>query len=445
MLRAWRPNGRAQTTVRTIYTLRAAQRMEITSSSWLVVQLKPATVTLGCFYPQNFSTKPVASSECLQLALARTRSVSEVLNVWEAHRGSVYSHNVVRSCLYYSLKAAEAQQLSSARLFEVPRFDRFWSHLLDEVPGMSANTAIKCLYNCAQFGFNHNPLSLSLVDICSQKPEQIPSVSIGILLWSLKRLNLLSLTSTRSLLTHLLHIIHSKLVSGERFKPQSLANILWVLATSGHLSGAIANSVTATLPRYINEFDFHSLSLCLWSLTTSGAVLPKPLLQSAGHAAGRFLETEKSVPNTLHCCWAFASAEFYHKQFCEALSRLIQGEPADSPLLTPRLLSSAAWMCAAVGYFHPPLLDCIASRALGALRNFNTQDLGNLMYAYTQLDYPHLRLVREVTERFMSDGTLLADEDACVSIAWANLATGQYPLNLLEHLMEPRRVRRKSM
>ena len=446
LLRALRANGRARSAVRTIYTLRATQGVEITCSRPLPVLLKPATLTFGFFhFGLYYSTKPVASNECLQLALAKTRSVPEVLAVWEDHRGSVYSHNVVRSCLYYSLKAAESQQLSSSELFEVPGFDGFWSHLLGEVPGMSANSAIKCLYNCAQFEFSHDLLSTSLVDVCTLKSRQIPSVSIGILLWSLKRLNLLSLSSTRSLLTHLIDIFQAKLASGERFKPQSLANILWVLASSGNLSGAIADSVTRSVPRYMSDFDSHSLSLCLWSLTTSGAVLPKPLLESAGCTAATFLRTERSVPNTLHCCWTFASAEFYHRTFCDALSGLILGEPKDSALLTPRLLSSVAWTCATVGYFDPALLDCIAARALGSLAHFNAQDLGNLMYAYAQLDHPHGQLVREVTERFVSDEAMLRDDDACVSIAWANLAIGQYPLPLLEHLMEPNRVRCKSL
>ena len=409
----------------------------------------PGAVSLiqrGCL-KLYLSTKPGAvpsSGECLQAALASTGTVAEVLHVWEAHRDSPYSHNLVRSCLYYSLKAAVSERLSTAELFSVAGFDRFWDHLVSQVPSMSANSAVKCLYNCAQFDFHHQTLSASLVDVCTQKSRHIPSVSIGILLWSLKRLDLLSSPSTQPLLTHLVDLFHSRLASGEVvFKTQSLSNILWVLASSNNLPAHLGERVTEVLPRYMDQFDFHSLSLCLWSLTSSGATLTQPLLDSAGTAAAGFLETERSVPNTIHCCWAFASAEYYHRSFCEALSQAILTERSSSPMLTPRLLSSVAWMCAKVGYFNPTLLDCIASRALSELRQFNAQDLGNLMYAYAQLDYPHQQLVSEVTRRFVSDKRLLSDDGACVSVAWANLAIGEYPLPLLEHLMEPSRVRRE--
>ena len=444
MLRALRVNRRAQSFVRTVWTSRATQKANLTSSRWLPLLLKPSTLTFDLYYRVDFSTKPIASSECLQSALARTQTVYEVLEVYEVHRESVYSHNVVRSCLYYSLRAAQSQQLSSGELFEVPGFDRFWSHLMEEVPGMSANSAIKCLYNCAQFDFRHDLLSASLVDVCTQKSRQIPSISIGILLWSLKRLDLLTSSSTSHLVSHLVDLFHAKVVSGERFKTQSLANILWALASSGNLPQHVGEKVTQVLPRYMNTFDFHSLSLCLWSLTTGGATLSKSLLESAGSTAATFLKRERSVRNTIHCCWTFALAEFYHKPFCEELSRLILSEPINSPLFTPRLLGSVAWMCARVGYFNPALLDCIATRALGKLGHFNSQDLGNLMYAYAQLSYPHSQLVGEVTERFVSDDDLLRDGDACVGIAWANLAVGEYPLPLLKHLMEPQRVRCKS-
>ena len=417
------------------------QQVYISANSWFTAPLEPLLSL------QNYrwtSTKPAPVSKSLQSTLAGSVTVDDVLNVWEAHRGSFHTHNVVRSCLHYSLKAAKNQQLTPVELFQLPRFQMFWQHLTKEVPSMSANTAIKCLYNCAQFDLKHQPLALSLVDVCTQKSKSIPPVSIGILLWSLKRLDLFSSSSARPLITYVIDLFHTELCSGERFKPSALSNILWVLASTGNLTRYISNRVTDSLPQYIQEFDFHSLSLCLWSLTTSGATLSQPLLDAAGSAATKFLEEERNVQNMVHCSWAFGSAEYYHKQYCSTLSQVILKEPKNSSLLTPRLLSSVVWMCAKVGYYDPALLDYIACLTLHKLCHFNAQDLGNLTYAYAQLNHPHREFIKAITTRFVSDSELLRDDHACVSIAWANLAIGEYPLPLLKHLMEPHRVRRKS-
>lgn len=423
---------------------RAPQKIDVLSTRGSHLPVVPSLSFLHRVeFVRHISTKPVHSGD-LQSTLARTATVSDVLDVWEAHRDSAYTHNVLRSCLYYSLKAANKQQLTPAQLFEHPRFELFWMSLMDEIPNMSANTAIKCLYNCAQFGFKHKTLSHSLVDICTRKSKSIPSVSIGILLWSLKRLDLISLSTSRQLVAHVTDLFHAKLCAGERFKPQTLCNILWVLASTDRLPLTISASVVKVLPHYMHKFDFHSLSLCLWSLTTSGATLPPQLLDTFGCVAGRFLEEEKSVQNTVHCCWAFASAEYYHEQFCKALSRMILREVPSSFLFTPRLLSCVVWTCARVSYYDPLLLDYIASLALDKVDSFNAQDLGNLMYGYAQLNHPHQQLVTVVTDHIVSNSDLLRDDHACVSVAWANLAIGQYPLSLLEHMMTPERVRRKS-
>ena len=416
----------------------------IVRDRWSTLPLVPALSFLHRYdiLVRRISAKPAQSGD-LQSALSRTATVHDVLDVWEAHKDTVFTHNVVRSCLHYSLKAAKTQQLTFPEMFELSRFDLFWNHLIDEVPSMSANSAIKCLYNCAQFNFQHKPLALSLMDVCTQKSKSIPSVSVGILLWSLKRLELISSSSARPLVAHVIDLFHTKLCTGERFKPQTLSNILWVLASTDNLPVHISERVIDCLPQYTHKFDFHSLSLSLWSLTASGATLPQQSLDAAACAAAGFLEIrEKSVPNIVHCCWAFASAEHYHEQFCKTLSRSILSESSNSSLFTPRLLSSVAWMCARVSYHDPVLLDHIASLALDKVRRFNAQDLGNLMYAYAQLNHPHRQLVSVVTARFVSEHELLGDNDACMSIAWANLAIGEYPLSLLEHMMTPHRVAR---
>ena len=444
MLRALHVSRQARNAVRSKSSCwRTPQKVDILNTRWSPLPILPSTsfrhhLDLVC----HVHTKPAPSGD-LQSALARTATVDDVLDVWEANRDSVYTHNVVRSCLYYSLKRANYQQLTPTQLVDHPRFQLFWTSLMDEVPSMSANTAIKCLYNCAQFDFKDKALARSLMDICTQKSKSIPSVSIGILLWSLKRLDLISLSSTRPLVAHVIDLFHAKLCAGEAFKPQTLCNILWVLASTDNLPPHISSSVVKVLPHYMHEFDFHSLSLCLWSLTTGGATLTAQVLDTAGSVAAGFFEEEKSVQNTVHCCWAFATAEYYHEQFCKALSGLIFREPPNSLLFTPRLLSSVVWTCAKVGYYDPLLLDYIASLALAKVDNFNAQDLGNLMYGYAQLNHPHQQLVEVVTERIVSDCALLRDDHACVSVAWANLAIRQYPLSLLQHMMTPQRVKCK--
>ena len=416
------------------------QQTYVSANSWSAAPLKH-TLSL-----QNYrwtSTKPATVGKTLQSTLAGSATVDDVLNVWEAHRGSVHTHNVVRSCLHYSLKAAKSQQLTLVELFQVPRFQLFWQHLTEEVPSMSANTAIKCLYNCAQFDLKHQPLALSLVDVCTQKSKSIPPVSIGILLWSLKRLDLIFSSSAGPLVAYVIDLFHAKLCSGERFRPPTLSNILWVLASTGNLPTHISARVTDCLPQYMQEFDFHSLSLCLWSLTTSGATLSPQLLGAAGSAATKFLKEQRNVQNIVHCSWAFGSAEFYHRQYCNTLSQVILKEPRTSPMLTPRLVSSVVWMCAKVGYYDPALLDYVASLTLHKLCHFNAQDLGNLTHAFAQLNHPHPELIKAITTQFVSDSEMLGDDHACVSVAWANIAIGEYPLPLLKHLMEPHRVRSK--
>lgn len=431
----------AQTAVRSTSTWRKRHKASVPAKRLSCI---PALSFLHQSRCRHHTFRLISShSNDLQPALARTATVHEVMDVWEAHRDSIYTHNVVRSCLFYSLKAAKYQRLTTADLFAQHRFGMFWKHLVDEIPSMSANTAIKCLYNCAQYDFKDQKLVSSLIDVCTQKSKSIPSVSIGILLWSLKRLDVISSPYIRPLLIHIIDHFHAKLCSGGRFKTHSLSNILWVLASTGNLPEHVGEKVIDCLPQYMQEFDLHSLSLCLWSVTTSAITLPRALLDSAGNVVAKHLQNQKNVQNIVHCCWAFASAEYYHESFCNTLSQLILREPRNSSLLTARLLSSVVWMCGKVSYYDPVLLDHVANLACDKLQYFNAQDLGNLMYAYTQLNHPHRQLVMDVTKQFISDQKLLCDDNACVSIAWANVTIGEYPLPLLQHIMEPHRVRCK--
>lgn len=438
MLRSVRMYRHARRLVRSNVTCKVSRTI---ANRWLdlpISSLSPLHLgCLNCF--QLLSTKPALIGD-LQTALARTVTVDDVLDVWEAHRHSMYTHNVVRSCLYYSLKAAKCDHISFEELFELSRFQLFWQHLSQEVPSMSANTAIKCLYNCAQFDFNHQTLAASLIDVCTRKSKSIPSVSFGILLWSLKRLDLITSSRARPLVSLIVDLFHAKLCAGEHFKPQTFSNILWVLASTGNLPEHVREKVTDCLPQYMQEFDFHSLSLCLWSLTTSGADIGQQSLDTAASIASKALKKQRNIQSTVHCCWAFASAEYYHEPYCKALGEMILQEPSSSSFFTPRLLSCVAWMCAKVSYYDPSLLDCIARLALEKLYHFNAQDLGNLAYAYAHLNHPHQELIRAVTTQFVSDRKLMSDDHACVSIAWANLAIGDYPLPLLEHMMAPERV-----
>ena len=381
-----------------------------------------------------------ALANSLQASLARANSVEEVLDVWEVNKGLTYSHSVVRSCLHHCLMAAAKNGVSHAELFKLSRFEVFWKHFLQLVPSMSANDAIMCLYNCAQYDLHHPSLANLIIEICTKKSKFIPSDSIGVLLWSLRRLDLIKDDCIRPLLSQVVDLFHSKLSAGESLKPQTVSNVLWVLVNTRNYPECLSDAVTKYLLKYMANFDFHSLSVTLWALTLAGTSLSQQVMDVAGNAAAEFLKTEKNTLNILYFCWVFASAEYYHEKFFKTLSHVIVSESLDFHLLTARFLSSVAWTSAKVSYYDPALLDAIAKLSLKKLRNFNGQDLGNIAYAYAHLNHPHATLINVITKHFTSSAKLMHDDHACFSIAWVNLMCNNHPLKLYRYMMSPDRV-----
>lgn len=362
-------------------------------------------------------------------------NLEEVLENWRRHRKSP---DFLTKYLYLSLKAASVQQLSPAQLMELPQFQSFWQHLSSQVPYMSANSAVMCLYNCAQYDFKMDTVCFSaLISVCLQKARYIPPKAFGILLWSLYKLDLYE--QSQPLVNRVVHCFHSGLLAGEHFKPQTFANVLWVLASTHTWPTYITGGVMEFVPQRVGDFDFHSLSIVLWAVTTAGLPPCDAFLKAAGDRAATLLQGQLPVISLVHCCWAFGSASYYHEPFFSVLKDRICAEPLQSPSLTPRLLSCVAWACARAGYYHADLLDRIAVAALNRIQHFNSQDLGNLAYCYGFLNHPSEELLIAISQ-IMSSQPKITSELACASVANACLIHGLYPEALLSQLMAYERV-----
>ena len=383
-------------------------------------------------------------------------SLDDVLDVW-MKREPLHSHELLTRSLYYSLRAAEYEGLSSAQLLQTPKFQAFWRHLQREVPSMDANSAVMCLYNCAWYGLEDPSCSSALADVCLQKSGNIPFKAFGFLLWSLHKLNLYH--DSQPLVSKVVHRFHTGLLSGVRFKPRAFANVLWVLATTRTWPDHLNQPVMEYVIRYVSDFNFRYLSIVLWAVTTARVPLPgnfteqtgdesgaggtvaTVFMQLAGDAVATLLKKKELTAISLaHCCWAFGSAALYHEAFFTALSERLRSEPRGSPLLTPHLLSIAAWACARAGYYDKDLLDTIAAVSLTRLHGFNNRALSNLGYAYGYLNHPSTDLLSAISRMMSSCPQLVADEQACVLVATACLIHGIYPEALLEQLMAPETV-----
>lgn len=270
------------------------------------------------------------------------------------------------------------------------------------------------------------------------KADCIAPKSFGILLWSLYKLGLYQ--QSEALVNKIVHYFHSQLLAGEEFKPQTFANVLWVLATSRTWPDHITPVVMKYIPQRIGLFDFHSLSIVLWAVTTAGLPLSENLLAAVGDRAAVLLQTQLPVISVVHCCWAFGSAHYYHKPFFSALKDRILALALHSPVLTPRLLASVAWSCARAGYYEPDLLNHIAAAALTSIHQFNSHDLGNLAYSYGYLNHFSDELLMAISSIMSSRPDMAANELACTNVASACLIHRLYPEALLEKLMSFERV-----
>ena len=410
-------------------------------------------------------------------------STADVLDSWERQRSAFKSHELLTRSLYYILKAAKREGKSPGVLSQNPGFQSFWQYLRAEVPRMEANSAVMCLYNCAQFEQKDATFFTALLEVCEQQADNIPPKAFGILLWSLHKLGFYE--DSQPLVTKIVQRFHARLISEGRFKPQTFANVLWVLATTHTWPPELSQPVMAYVAAHTKEFDFHSLSIVLWSLTAAAVPLPcnfmglprdragdavadiagqgpgvgmaggvatatqatrsqpaaNNLMACAGEAVAQLMKSEPlAVISLAHCCWAFGTAPLYHEEFFTTLSQRLQQEPPSSLSLTPRLLSMVSWACARVGYYDSSLLDMIASVALSKLHEFNTQDLGNLGYCFSCLNHPRTDLLSAICKRMSSQPYMVADDQACMLVATACLTHRVYPQELLERLMEPSRI-----
>ena len=365
-----------------------------------------------------------------------------IIDYWR-RREAFSSHDALTRCLYHTLKAASSQHLSPEQLAQVPKFHTFWGHLCRLIPTMQANSAVMCLYNCAQYDFRIGSSCFpDLIEVCLQKGESIAPKSFGILLWSLYRLDLFK--EGEALVNNIVQGFHSRLLAGEEFKPQTFANVLWVLASSRTWPEHITPVVIGYIAPRIGHFDFHSLSIVLWAVTTAGLPLSDNLFAAAGDRAAFLLQTELPVISVVHCCWAFGSASHYHKSLFSALKDRILAESLHSPSLTPRLLASVAWSCARTGYYDHDLLDHIAAAALNSIHLFNSHDLGNLAYSYGYLNHCSDKLLLAISRIMSSQPDMAANELACTNVANACLIHRLYPETLLEKLMCYKRVAGES-
>jgi hypothetical protein len=238
---------------------------------------------------------------------------------------------------------------------------------------------------------------------------------------------------------NVVHRFHSRLLSRKDFKPQTFATVLWVLASSRTWPQFITEEVLKYVPEKVADFDFHSLSIVLWAVTTANLSLSDAFLKAAGDRAALLLLSQLPVISLVHCCWAFGSALYYHESFFSALTDRILTEPLQSPSFTPRLLSSMAWACARTGYYHARLLDHIAAAAHQCIHQFNSQDLGNLAYSYGILNHPSGQLLTVISQT-ISKPEMAANELACANVAIACLIHRLYPEPLLRQLMCCERV-----
>ena len=397
----------------------------------------PTRCTGSCWYrlSANFRHRGLVSAFPLP---GEGADLEEVLYKWKMRGRSFESQGSLIRCLYLCLKAASGQQISPLQLMEVPQFQSFWHHLCSQVPSMSTNSAVMCLYNCAQYDFKVDASFFSaLVSVCLQKSETIPPKSFGILLWSLYKLDLYQ--QSQPLVDVVVLRFHSLLPSRKEFKPQTFANVLWALASSHSWPKFITEEVLRYFPEMVGDFDFHSLSIVLWAVTSADLSLPTAFLKAAGDRAALLLLSHLPVISLVHCCWAFGSALYYHESFFSALKDRILAEPLHSPSFTPRLLSSVAWACARTGYYHARLLDHIAGAALGKIHQFNSQDLGNLAYSYGVLNHSSDKLLTAISQ-IMCQPEMAANGVACVNVATACLIHRLYPEALLKQVMSFDRV-----
>ena len=362
--------------------------------------------------------------------------VAGLLDRWMDHKPPVSHENLVK-CLYRCLQAAREEQLSSSQLLQDPGFRRFWDQLCAEVPNMSANLAVMGLYNCAQYDFAEDAdLLSSLLETCSRRVRDIPPKAFGILLWSLCRLNLYQ--QNLPLVDDIVRQFHSELVSQRQLKPQAFANVLWALATTQTWPAFVTPAVLQYVSDRAADFDFHSLSIVLWSVTRANLTLSDTFLEVAGDRAALLLQTQFQVISLVHCCWAFGSAAYFHQPFFSALTDKLLSEPPAT--FTPRLLSSAAWACARTGYYHPGLLDHIARTSLSTLHHFNSHDLGNLAFSYGYLNHRSDNLLLAISDIMSSRPEVAANELSCANVANACLIHKLYPEALLSRLMCPSRI-----
>ena len=367
--------------------------------------------------------------------------MEEVLRGWRRRgKGGGDSHEALSRTLYHVLEAARHQKLSSSQLATNPHFQRFWDHVGRQVPSLSANSAVMCLYNCAQYGYSQDlPLLFSLAKVCRQRVDSLPTKAYGILLWSLVRLDIYQ--DNMALVEDVVKQFHSQLVSNGQIKPQSFANVLWALASTGTWPDTITASVGDYVSRRAGEFDFHSLSIVLWSLTTSGVSLSEECLEATGTQASLLLRScQWHTISLIHCCWAFGCAPYYHSSFFSAVADVLLSLPTHSPKVTPRLLSTVAWAFARTSYYHLHLMNHIAGLALAHITSFNSQDLGNLAYAYGQLNHRSEQLLTTISGIMSSRAEMYSNEQACANVTTACLIHKHYPQPLLRRLMSSQRV-----
>ena len=309
---------------------------------------------------------------------------------------------------------------------------------------MSPNTAVMSLYNCAKYNFNVDGFSFNdLVSVCLKKVEIIPPKAFGILLWSLYKLDIYH--HNQALVSRVVERFRAQLLSGNVFKPQAFANVLWVLASTHTWPLFLTEAVVEYVPQRICHYDFHTISIILWAVTKANLQPSDVFLRAAGDRAASLLPKEIKTISLVHCCWSFGSASFYHEPFFTSLRDKILSEHECSPFLTPRLLSSVAWACARARYYQAELLDHIAEVSLSKLDQFNSQDLGNLAYSYGYLNHSSNKLLLAISHIMSSQPEMAANELACANVANSCLIHKLYPEPLLSKLMAHQRVAGKSV
>ena len=213
------------------------------------------------------------------------------------------------------------------------------------------------------------------------------------------------------------------------FNTQSLANILWGMASLSYHPGDLLDLMAVEALKRIRSFNPQELANTVWALAKLSRFArfthqQQQLVDAIAVECRRKLDAY-NPQNLVNTVWAYATLARHPGD--AMLQAVVENSHAKIQDFNPQNISNLLWALATLHYYPgDALLEAVQEEAMWKLRDFNSQNLANTLWAFASLGHHPGRLADAIAAAAESKLHSFTSQGLS-NLLWAFAALGHHP------------------